>query len=407
MDGSIVFYIHSDTIEYDSVLFSAGELTADILNLTAEDHRSFDKRLQRIWDLAEQYEDTLDRGVWWELNCQFITLRRKLMGYRVFQILLRDDERLLNEAAQYTEALSLLPEEELDLTDHTLEQWTDLLERAELSGDIPFPLLICHGSRKEKWNYYRQQILRYEAYLKDVAAFNPTIHNFIRFLLAKLERNSPENYAAALYQFYNDERLAEKLIVNPASLDQSFYRKYDPCAVSYVPRELPDGTFAICQEHTTDSLQALLKADYMTALNAGYNIRQCAICKKYFLVKSGAHALYCEGACPHAPQYTCRQFGSYTAQKELAGDIPKVRMKLAAFERIRKDRLRGIITAEEAKTLNRYVADLLYRALGEADFSNERFEEMVSPSRLYADCGVTRKARPRGRPRKVKDGDAP
>lgn len=407
MDGSIVFYIHSDTIEYDGVLFSAGELTADILNLTAEDYRSFGERLQRMRDLAEQYEDTLDRGVWWELNRQFITLRRKLMRYRVFQILLRNDERLLNEAAQYTEALSLLPEEELELTDYTLEQWTDLLERAELSGDIPFPLLICPGGRKEKWNYYRQQILRYEAYLKDVAAFNPTIHNFIRFLLAKLKRNSPENYAAALYQFYNDERLAEKLIINPASQEQSFYQKYDPCAVSYVPRELPDSTFAICQEHTTDSLQALLKADYMTALNAGYNIRQCAICKRYFLVKSGAHALYCEGACPHAPQYTCRQFGSYTAQKELAGDIPKVRMKLAAFERIRKDRLRGIITEEEAKTLNRYVADLLYQALGEADFSNERFEELVSPGRLYTDCGITSKTRPRGRPRKVRDGDAP
>jgi len=332
MDGSIVFYIHSDTIEYDGVLFSAGELTADILNLAAEDYRLFGKRLQRMWDLAKQYEDTLDRGVWWELNCQFITLRRKLMEYQVFQILLRDDEQMLNEAAQYTGALSLLPEEELDFTDYTLEQWTDLLERAGLSGDIPFPLLICPGGRKEKWNYYRQQILRYEAYLKDVAAFNPTIHNFIHFLLAKLERNSPENYAAALYQFYNDERLAEKLIVNPVGPEQSFYRKYDPCAVSYVPRELPDGTFAICQEHTTDSLQALLKADYMTALNAGYNIRQCAICKKYFLVKSGVHALYCEGACPHAPQYTCRQFGSYTAQKELAGDIPKVRMKLAAFD---------------------------------------------------------------------------
>jgi len=84
-----------------------------------------------------------------------------------------------------------------------------------------------------------------------------------------------------------------------------------------------------------------------------------------------------------------------------------VRMKLAAFERIRKDRLRGIITEGEARTLNRYVANLLYQALGEADFTNERFKEMVSPGRLYTDCGVTRKARPRGRPRKVRDGDAP
>lgn len=130
-------------------------------------------------------------------------------------------------------------------------------------------------------------------------SMNSTIwHLFCAVLL-----NSPENYAASLYQLYNDERLVEKLIVNPRSLEQPFYQKYDHCVVSYVPRELPDKRFAICQEHTTDSLQMLLKADYMTALNAGHNIRQCVVCKKYFLVKGGAHALYCEGACPHAPQY--------------------------------------------------------------------------------------------------------
>lgn len=123
---------------------------------------------------------------------------------------------------------------------------------------------------------------RYERYLGDVACFNPTIHNFIHFLLSKLEHNSPENYAASLYQLYNDERLVEKLIVNPRSLEQPFYQKYDHCVMSYVPRELPDKRFAICQEHTTDSLQMLLKADYMTALNAGHNIRQCVVCKNTF-----------------------------------------------------------------------------------------------------------------------------
>ena len=182
---------------------------------------------------------------------------------------------------------------------------------------------------------------------------NSTIwHLFCAVLL-----NSPENYAASLYQLYNDERLVEKLIVNPRSLEQPFYQKYDHCVVSYVPRELPDKRFAICQEHTTDSLQMLLKADYMTALNAGHNIRQCIVCKKYFLVKGGAHALYCEGACPHAPQYTCRQFGTYEVQKELARDVPKIQAKLTAFERIRKDQKRDISTAEEARRLKDTVRD--------------------------------------------------
>lgn len=91
------------------------------------------------------------------------------------------------------------------------------------------------------------------------------------------------------------------------------------------------GSMAICQEHVTDSLQALMKADYMLAPNSGHNIRRCIICGKYFMLKSGVHALYCEGACPHAPGYTCRQFGTVEVQKELAKNNPKVKAKLTAF----------------------------------------------------------------------------
>ena len=405
MDGDIVFYIHGDTIEYGGELFSTGELTADILNLSLKDYQCIHKNIQCMKDLAEQYERTQDREFWWKLNHQFVALRKRMMEFRVFQILLRDDSKFLDETQQYTEFRSLLPEEDLDYEDFSIEQWGDMAEQAETTGQIPVPLLIIPGGRKTKWSYYRKQMKRYERYLGDVACFNPTIHNFIHFLLAKLEHNSPENYAASLYQLYNDERLVEKLIVNPRSLEQPFYQKYDRCVVSYVPRELPDKRFAICQEHTTDSLQMLLKADYMTALNAGHNIRQCVVCKKYFLVKGGAHALYCEGACPHAPQYTCRQFGTYEVQKELARDVPKLQAKLAAFERIRKDQKRDVITAEEARRLKDTVRNMLFDALNKADVSTEDFERSISSERLYPYCGITRKAKPRGRPRKG-GGDA-
>lgn len=39
MDGDIVFYIHGDAIEYGGELFSTGELTADILNLSLKDYQ--------------------------------------------------------------------------------------------------------------------------------------------------------------------------------------------------------------------------------------------------------------------------------------------------------------------------------------------------------------------------------
>ena len=79
MYGAIVFYTHGSTVEYGGELFPAGELTADILNFAPEDYRPIQRILDRMKDLAQQYEDTLDRGVWWELNNQLIELRSKLM----------------------------------------------------------------------------------------------------------------------------------------------------------------------------------------------------------------------------------------------------------------------------------------------------------------------------------------
>ena len=187
--------------------------------------------------------------------------------------------------------------------------------------------------------------------------------------------------------------------------DDPAYTTHDAYELSYVPRPLPDGSVAICQEHVTDSLQALMKADYMLALNSGHNVRRCIICGRYFLLKSGVHALYCEGACPHAPGYTCRQFGSVEVQKELAKDIPKVKVKVTAFARITKDMQRDAISQEDARKAKDYVRDLLYDALRDANISVEAFEQSISSERVYQRCGITRTANPRGRPPKKKAGE--
>ncbi len=269
-----------------------------------------------------------------------------------------------------------------------------------------YEMLRAVGPTKDAWRDYKKRICRYETYLHDIRAFNGTIRNFIRFSLSKLKHNSPEDYAEALYGFYNDERIAEKLIINPIRNNGDCYRTHDDYALSYVPRQLPDGFVAICQEHVTGSLQALMKADYMLALNSGHNIRRCIICGRYFLLKSGVHALYCEGECPHAPGYTCRQFGTVEVQKELAKDIPKVKAKVTAFSRITKDMQRGAISQEDARKAKDYVRDLLYDALRDADTSVDAFEQSISSERVYQNCGITRTANPRGRPPKAKAGDA-
>ena len=131
MYGEIVFYTHGSTIEYGGEIFAAGELTADILNFAPEDYRPIQRLLNRMKELARQYEDTLERGVWWELNNHLIELRSQLMRYRVFQILLKEDDRFLNETQQYTESYSLFTDEEMDEKDCTLERCLDLYQKEE------------------------------------------------------------------------------------------------------------------------------------------------------------------------------------------------------------------------------------------------------------------------------------
>ena len=444
MEGRITFYTYGSSIELNGKLFTAGELTADLLNLSAERYWPMHQQFEQIKELAVEYKRTRERGLWWELNERLEDLSRSLRDYKLFRLILEEDDVLFSETRSYTERYSLLPETDPNLDDYDADQLAEISrqyagdEAAEEFGflhantgpdynyeidygrkreqedgpddprfrTVPDIFLIWAGNSEQKWRYYENVIDRYGMYLHDIRAFNTTIHHFIHYMLSRLETNSPENYAAVLYEFYNDQRLAEKLIANPFRYGSDVYTVHDSCALSYLPRETPDGRFVISQEHITDSVQGVLKADYMLALNSGHNIRQCAVCKQYFLLRTGAHALYCEGACPAAPQFTCRQFGTMEVQKELARDIPKVRAKLAAFERITKDYRRGAITKEDARRAKDYVRNLLYEALRDKEFSLEEFERRIAPQALYAFCGIVRTAKPRGRPRKQRDGEA-
>ena len=429
MEGNIVFYTYGSTLELYGQQLTAGMLTADLLNLSPDEYMRLKKRMTQITDFAEEYERKRDIALWWKLNEKMDALCQKLRRYQVFRLLLDESEdAFFSVIREITGQFDLLPKEEHEPSEKVQQKQlervaNDISGRGETDEYAPldlfhpsesdlergdafyYEMLRAVGPTRDTWCDYNKRIRRYETYLHDIRAFNGTIRNFIQFSLSKLKHNSPEDYAAALYGFYNDERIAEKLIVNPIRNNGDCYTTHDAYELSYVPRQLPDGSVAICQEHVTDSLQALMKADYMLALNSGHNIRRCIICGRYFLLKSGVHALYCEGACPHAPGYTCRQFGSVEVQKELAKDIPKVKVKVTAFSRITKDLSRNAISQKDARKAKDYVRDLLYDALRDADTSVEAFEESVSSENVYQRCGITRTANPRGRPPKEKAGE--
>ena len=426
MGGSVIFYTYGSTLELNGQQLTAGMLTADLLNLSPDEYLRLKKRMTQITDLAKEYERKRDIALWWKLNEKMDALCQKLRRYQVFRLLLDEDEDAFFSAIrEITEQFSVFPTEDRAPTveaqerqfERVANQFSERGEYAPLDLFHPseadlekgkafyYELLRAFGPTKDAWCDYQKHLDRYALYLHDIRAFNETIRNFIQFSLSKLDHNSPEEYAKALYGFYNDDRIAEKLIVNPIRNNGDCYTTHDAYELSYVPRPLPDGSVAICQEHVTDSLQALMKADYMLALNSGHNIRRCIICGRHFLLKSGVHALYCEGACPHAPGYTCRQFGTVELQKELAKDIPKVKVKVTAFARITKDMQRGAISQDDARKAKDYVRDLLYDALRDANISVEAFEQRISSERVYQHCGITRTANPRGRPPKEKAGE--
>lgn len=120
------------------------------MNLAPREYAHFYDQLQHILSLAKQYESTQDRGIWWELNGCLMKLRSQLSKYRVFQILLQDDQQLFQEAQQYTQQFSFLPEEEMDWRMTTLEQWEAAAAQEEENQTIPPQLLIYPGSRREK-----------------------------------------------------------------------------------------------------------------------------------------------------------------------------------------------------------------------------------------------------------------
>ena len=429
MGGSVIFYTYGSTLELNGQQLTAGMLTADLLNLSPDEYLRLKKRMTQITDLAKEYERKRDIALWWKLNEKMDALCQKLRRYQVFRLLLDESEdAFFSVIREVTGQLDLFPKEKhepseeirrkrLERVANEISARSETVKHAPLDlfrpseaalekGDaFYYEMLRAIGPTKDAWRDYKKYIRRCETYLHDIRAFNGTIRNFIQFSLSKLDHNSPEEYAKALYGFYNDDRIAEKLIVDPIRNNGDCYTTHDAYELSYLPRQLPDGSVAICQEHVTDSLQALMKADYMLALNSGHNIRRCIICGRYFLLKSGVHALYCEGACPHAPGYTCRQFGTVELQKELAKDIPKVKVKVTAFARITKDMQRDAISQKDARKAKDYVRDLLYDALRDASISVEAFEESVSSENVYQHCGITRTANPRGRPPKKKAGE--
>lgn len=231
---------------------------------------------------------------------------------------MREDNNILEETRQFTSQLSLFENDDCELSHRDLEilsqieEYNEYLEHPENfensdtvyldneeSGlsfpiDIPKPdipstppskaraLLIYPGNTKTKWEYYKNFCSMYEKILSDIQSFNNTIYNFIDFYLSKLQKLNSNNYASALHNFLNHPS-AIKLIANPIT-DTGLFTNADSVTLRYIPRETLKGSgeFKIYEYYEVQSLQTLLKTDFYKALEAGYIIRRCEYCGRFF-----------------------------------------------------------------------------------------------------------------------------
>ena len=216
-----------------------------------------------------------------------------------------------------------------------------------------------------------------------------------------MDKLTPSTYLEALSDYLFSEN-SYLYIPHPFNSD-SGYTYSDPVFLRLIPRETTPGSgvFKVYEYYETTSLQAMLKLDFYKALEAGHLIRRCEYCGRHFLLRKGYHTKYCDRPNPDNPKYTCAQLGyRMRGIKEGAEDSPLTQALYHCFQRIDKDKTRGAITAEEREMLREKAKELYHEARVTAGTTYAAFNESLSKENLYPLCGVQRRSKPRGRPRK-------
>ena len=423
MFQSITFYIGGKTLGIYGEEFPLGALTTEVLNITPEEYQALDGSLKAAIEGMALYEKTHKLTDWHRVNEQMLRLNEALCHHHIFR-LIQTDAYILAEAKQLTEMpIAEGDPLEMDAHDHEILRqicaYEDYLENPKKYGRIknpeelsetqrewylnlypPIPpkpeaktpaLLIAPVPLDLKWQMYKAYCMNYAQVLEDVASVCQTLRAFIRESLSGLEHLSPNQYIAALNGFLFPE-FRHKWIANPIE-GTGNYTLFDDVRIHLVPRETaPDsGQFRIFEYYETEHLQTLLKLDFYKGLEAGHLIRKCELCGRLFLLQKGYHTKYCDSPNPDNSRYSCAQLGyRMRGVKEAAADSPLTQALSRCYQRIDKDKARGIITAEE----------LYHEARTQPGMPYEVFNESLATRNLYPLCDVQRKSKPVGRPRK-------
>ena len=388
MYDQLSFIIGNKTITVGTQTFDLGVLSTEILNLDISEYRDLDALAEAAQQDMNACEGNDDPSAWKKSYEKWMELDRRMASQRIF--------RLIKNNSPYLDDLAHFLDDPNAPYSVPSDNWLGIAEEF-----MPKTYLEVFGSVDTVWSYYRSLVRMYRPMLDDCAFFNDTVGKFINRFLSSLDTLNSQSYAAALYDFFTNP-YADKLISNPIR-GTGLFTMTDPVSVTYFPCETHEGSgdFQIYERYTTASFQALLKADFYHALQIGYTIRRCECCERYFLQKKGYRTKYCDQPNPSDPKHTCAQIGRKSRGiKELKKDDPKVQALRRCLDRIDSDTYNGCITEKERSALKKKAENMLLSAKRNPNQTVEEFNESLQSKNLYPLCGVVRKSKPRGRPKK-------
>ena len=150
MEGSIIFYTYGSTLELYGQQFTAGMLTADLLNLSPDEYRPMSKRMKQVTSLAEEYEQSGSIELWWKLNEELDALCQKLRRYQVFRLLLDESEDAFFSAIrEITEQFSVFPTEDQAPTAEAQKRQLERVANQFSQRDEYAPLDLFHPSEAD------------------------------------------------------------------------------------------------------------------------------------------------------------------------------------------------------------------------------------------------------------------
>ena len=216
--------------------------------------------------------------------------------------------------------------------------------------------------------------------------------------------NTSELSQAYKYIAFPDEcRFTIDSLLDPLEGD---YQLGDSMILQYIPMCKDDSDeWYIAEYFRFDTLQGLLKTDFVRGLMKGHFPRKCEHCGRYFLMTKGYHTRFCDMPSPEDPAMTCRQAAYKKAKsKELSKDDPKYQSYMRCRKRINTAFARGSIGEKEKALLLSTLEDLYFEAQSSPRYSNEEFEQLLSSENLYRLCGLEYHGK--GRPKAVRRTNA-